>query len=57
MNTPYPKLTITITKTMDGVSDYVQILSGDQFALNIVLIANEIVVRDARKPEVKKGRK
>jgi hypothetical protein len=48
MNTPYTELRITVTKTADGSADYVQILSGDQFALNIVLIANRIVVQDAR---------
>lgn len=43
------KLTIRISRTEDGKSDYVQILSGDQFTLNIVLIANIIVIRDRRK--------
>lgn len=45
---PIPKLTIQVTKTADGQFDYVQILSGDQFSLNIVLIANQIVVDDRR---------
>jgi hypothetical protein len=48
MNTPYPKLTVTVSKTADGKTDYLQVLSGDQFALNIVLIADKIEMRDAR---------
>lgn len=49
MNQPIPKLTIQVTKTSDGLSEYVQILSGDQFSLNIVLIASIINVVDLRK--------
>lgn len=45
---PIPKLTIQISKTADGIHNYLQILSGDQFVLNIVLIAGEIVVDDKR---------
>ncbi len=51
MLTPPPKLTIQVTKTADGQMDYVQILSEDQFSLNIVLIAQEIVIRDGRPPK------
>jgi len=47
---PIPKLRIQVTKTADGKFDYVQILSGDQFSVNIVLIANYIVVDDRREP-------
>lgn len=47
---PIPNLTITVTKTADGKFDYVQIMSGDQFSINLVLIAGEIVVKDARPP-------
>ena len=43
-----PKLTVTITRTRDGSAQYMQIMSADQLALNIVLIADEIEVRDAR---------
>lgn len=50
---PIPKLTISVTKTADGQHEYVQILSGDQFSLNIVLIANQIVVKDSRPPAAK----
>jgi hypothetical protein len=48
MNTPLPHLRIQITKTADGLAEYVQILSGDQFSVNIVLIANRIDVADQR---------
>ena len=53
---PLPNLTVTVTKTADGTNDYVQIVSDDQFALNIVLIAGKIVVEDHR-PPAKKGKK
>lgn len=42
------KLKITITKTANGLHEYVQIMSDDQFAINVVLIADEIDVLDAR---------
>lgn len=44
------KLTIRVTKTSDGKSDYVQIMSADQFTANVVLIADEIEVLDSRPP-------
>ena len=40
------KLTVQLSKTADGKYDYMQALSADQFSLNIVLIADEIVVKD-----------
>lgn len=43
------ELTITISKTANGKSDYVQIMSKDQFSINIVLIAGKITVEDTRK--------
>ena len=43
-----PELRITVTKTADGLHDYVQIISSDQFRINIVLIADGIEVRDER---------
>ncbi len=49
MVSAHQKLTIQISKTADGQQNYMQILSGDQFSLNIVLIADEIVVDDRRK--------
>lgn len=41
------KLTITVSKTVDGAQDYLQILSGDAFSVNIVLLG-EIEVHDTR---------
>lgn len=46
-------LLVTINKTADGSSDYMQIISVDQFSLNIVLISPQITVNDVR-PKVKK---
>lgn len=46
--TQIARLRITITKTADGERQYVQIISGDQFTVNVVLIADEIEVKDAR---------
>lgn len=43
-----PKLTITIVKTSDGQREYVQVMSADQFTVNVVLIADKIEVKDAR---------
>jgi hypothetical protein len=42
------KLTITVTPTADGKQEYVQIMSEDMFSINVVLIADEIEVRDSR---------
>jgi len=42
------KLTITITKTADGLREYVQIMSADMFTINIVLIADQVEVEDTR---------
>ena len=42
------KLTITVTKTAQGNGCYVQIISADQFTVNVVLIAKEIEVEDSR---------
>ena len=46
-----PKLTIQVTKTANGEQDYVQIMSGDMFTVNVVLIAQEIEVNDKREPK------
>ena len=43
-----PNLKLTLSKTQDGQHDYLQIVSDDQFALNIVLIADKIDVNDRR---------
>ena len=45
---PLQSLTVTVTKTADGLADYVQIMSADQFSVNVVLISQKITVRDAR---------
>ena len=42
------KLTVQITKTTDGKSEYLQVMSGDMMTINIVLIADKIEVRDDR---------
>jgi len=54
---PLPNLKLTISKTADGSRDYLQIVSDDQFALNIVLIAGKIEVADSRPPEKPKRRR
>ena len=50
-----PKLKITVTKTADGKREYVQIMSGDQLTVNVVLIADEIVIDDYREPDNAQG--
>ena len=42
------ELTITVTKTADGKSEYLQILSYAGIPVNIVLIANKIIIQDKR---------
>lgn len=43
---------VTLSRTANGAEEYLQILSDDQFRLNIVLVAEEFEVRDERpKPE------
>ena len=49
-----PELNITVSKTADGGADYVQIISSDQFAINVVLIGSKINIQD-RRP--KKGKR
>ena len=39
------------TKTSDGERDYIQIMSADQISVNIVLVAEEIEVKDHRVEE------
>ncbi len=36
---------------MDGLGDYLQIMSPDMVSLNIVLVAAEIIVEDSRPVE------
>ena len=45
------KLNVTITKTSTGKYDYIQIMSDDMTAINIVLIAGKIDVKDHRPKE------
>ena len=53
-----PNLKLTLSKTQDGQHDYLQIVSDDQFALNVVLIAGKIEVDDRREPaKPKRSRK
>lgn len=42
-------LSVVITKTADGKQDYIQIMSEDMIAVNVVLVANTIKVEDHRK--------
>lgn len=53
--TEIDKLRITVTKTADGQRDYVQVISSDQFTVNVVLIAGVIDIVDTRPPSI--GRK
>ena len=52
-----PELCIQITKTSDGNHDYVQVMSADQLAINLVLLADRIIVSDRRPPEPKPRKK
>jgi len=42
------KITIQVSKTANGLQDYVQITTPDQVSLNIVLIADKIDIQDQR---------
>ena len=42
------KLNVTITKTRRGDQDYIQIMSDDMMSVNIVLVADEIDIKDSR---------
>lgn len=50
-----PKYSVVISKTADGSADYMQILSLDQFSVNVVLIADQIELEDKRE-ETKRAR-
>ena len=41
-------LTITVSKTANGLKDYVQVMSGDAVSVNVVLIADRIKIIDSR---------
>ncbi len=42
------KLNVTVTKTANGLQDYIQVMSADLISVNIVLIADKIEVHDYR---------
>lgn len=42
------ELKVTVTKTANGLQEYIQIMSDDMVSVNIVLIADRIAVDDAR---------
>jgi hypothetical protein len=48
------KYKVTITRTSDGMQEYMQIIAEDQFSTNIVLIG-EFEVNDARSVSKKEG--
>lgn len=50
-------LTIQISKTSDGRRDYMQITSPDQMSLNIVLIADRLILEDRREEKKPRTRK
>lgn len=45
------KIEIEVSRTADGQANYVQIRSPGADPVNIVLIADEITVYDARRPQ------
>ena len=46
-----PNLQVTLSRPSAGKYDYLQVVSDDQFALNIVLIEDSIDVKDTRKSD------
>lgn len=50
-------LTIQISKTSDGQRHYMQITSPDQMSLNIVLIADRLILEDHREEKKPRTRK
>lgn len=42
-------LNITITKTSDGKQEYLQVMHQDQVSINVVLVADKIVLTDVRR--------
>lgn len=41
-------LNVTITRTSDGLQEYIQVMHQDQVSVNVVLVADKIFVRDDR---------
>jgi hypothetical protein len=50
-------LNVQITKTADGRSEYLQIMSPDMLSLNIVLVAGTINVNDLRTGRRRRAKK
>lgn len=50
-------LRVTVTKTSDGQSEYIQVMSADQISVNVVLIASKIEVLDMREIKAPPKRK
>jgi len=50
-------LKVTISKTADGLRDYMQVVSADLLAVNVVLVADKIEVTDVRLLSPKPKRK
>ena len=48
------ELNVTVTKTANGMADYLQVMSEDQISVNIVLVAEKIEIKDHRKSHMKK---
>ena len=42
------KLGITISPTANGDKTYLQVISEDQFSVNLVLIVDDVTVNDTR---------
>lgn len=42
------RINVTISKSSDGAHDYIQIISADLVTTNIVLVVDEILVKDLR---------
>jgi hypothetical protein len=49
------KLNVTVTRTSTGDQDYIQIMSEDMISVDVVLVADKIVVKDHR--EAAKGKR
>lgn len=48
VNATASTLNVTVSRTSDGLNDYLQIMSADMFAINVVLIAGRITIEDRR---------
>jgi len=44
-------INVTVSKTSDGLRDYVQLISDDAVTVNVVLVADRVSVRDSRPAE------